>query len=237
MKFKRCEFGHYYDPSKYESCPHCFARTSGMDAEYTVAKAPIDERVMQAYDLEYDLPDDAPIQAPSRNRNGTPRAATQYEATPAPAMQPRPAAMPAAPAAQVIPVTPADDESVTVARMEMQTGIDPVVGWLVQVSGSNKGKAYDIHSERNTIGRSSAMHICIKGDVGISRDTNGVLSYNPRNRSFHIIPGEGKAIIYVNDQELLAPMELYAYDRIEISDTALLFIPLCGEKFCWEDVV
>ena len=52
MKFKRCEFGHYYDPSKYDRCPHCFARSSGVEAEYTVAKRPVDERVMQAYDLD-----------------------------------------------------------------------------------------------------------------------------------------------------------------------------------------
>ena len=61
MKFKRCEFGHYYDPSKYDRCPHCFARSSGVEAEYTVAKRPVDERVMQAYDLDdYDAPAPSP---------------------------------------------------------------------------------------------------------------------------------------------------------------------------------
>lgn len=225
MKFKRCEFGHYYDPSKYDRCPHCFARSSGVEAEYTVAKRPVDERVMQAYDLDdYDAP------APS------PRAAAAAPVAPQPAA-PQPAERPAAPAAPAAPAPmPEAEDSVTVARLARDTGINPPVGWLVQITGANKGKAYEVHAERNTIGRSSAMDICLKGDLGVSRDTNGVLSYNPRNRSFHLIPGEGKAILYVNGQELLSPQELNAYDCIEISETALLFVPLCGERFAWEDL-
>lgn len=220
MKFKRCEFGHYYDPSKYDRCPHCFARSSGMEAEYTVAKTPVDEQVMQAYDLDYGE-QEQPIESPRRRRE-----------EPAPVQQVQPVVEVSRPVPEPMP----EEESVTVARVEKQTGVNPPVGWLVQITGAGKGKAYEIHSERNSIGRSSAMDICIKGDVGISRDTNGVLSYNPRNRAFHLIPGEGKAIIYVNDQELLGPVELKAYDCIEISDTALLFIPLCGERFAWEDL-
>lgn len=211
MRFKRCEYGHYYDPSKYGSCPHCFARSAGVEAEYTVAKTPIDEQIMKAYDLDFD--DAAPIEAPSRRRGA------RAEEPPAPAR----------------PVMD-EEESVTVARMEQKTGINPPVGWLVQIAGPNKGQAYAIHTERNTIGRSSSMDICLKGDVGISRDTNGVLSYNPRNRAFHLVPGEGKAIIYLNDQELFGPQELHPYDRIEISDTALLFLPLCGDRFSWEEI-
>lgn len=226
MKFKRCEFGHYYDPSKYDRCPHCFARSSGVEAEYTVAKRPVDERVMQAYDLDdYDAP------APSPRAAAAAPVAPAAQAAPAAQPAPQPAERPVAPA----PVPEAED-SVTVARLARDTGINPPVGWLVQITGANKGKAYEVHAERNTIGRSSAMDICLKGDLGVSRDTNGVLSYNPRNRSFHLIPGEGKAILYVNGQELLSPQELNAYDCIEISETALLFVPLCGERFAWEDL-
>lgn len=213
MKYIRCEFGHYYDPSKYQSCPHCSARNSHVQEEYTVAKDPVDERILQAYDLNYDQ-DDPVIQAPVRKNTS---------------------AVHSVPAAPAYPVQEAED-SVTVARVEKQTGADPVVGWLVQIAGSNRGKTFEIHSERNTMGRSSAMDICLKGDVGVSRNTNGVVSYNPRNRAFHLIPGEGKAIIYLNGEEMLAPAALHAYDRIEISDSVLLFLPLCGERFAWEDV-
>ena len=193
MKYKRCEYGHYYDPSKYAACPHCQVRDR--QDEYTVAKTPVDDRVAEIFDLQESIP-------------------VQQEEK-----------------AVLLP----DEDSVTVARVEKVTGMDPVVGWFVQITGENRGKTYEIHSERNTIGRANGMDICLKGDLGVSRDTNGVISYNPRNRAFHLIPGEGKAIIYVNGEELLAPVELYAYDRVEISETTLLFLPLCGEKFAWED--
>ncbi len=218
MKFKRCEFGHYYDPSKYETCPHCFARSSGMEAEFTVAKSPVDEEIKRAYDLDYGQ--EEPIAAPVRK---------EAPARPAPAVS-----MPPAPEPDMQPDSQ-DGDPVTMARVQQKTGADPVVGWLVQIAGANIGVSYEIHSNRNTIGRASSMDICLKGDVGISRDTNGVLSFDPRNRLFHLIPGEKKAIIYLNDQELLSPEVLQPYDKIEIGDTALLFVPFCGENFSWEE--
>ena len=222
MKFKRCEYGHYYDPSKYDRCPHCFARGSGLESEYTVAKQPLDERVMQAYDLDaYDAP--ARPQPPAQQAAPVPPAAPVQQV---PVQQ-----APAQPAAQM-----EADEAATVARLATDAGIDPPVGFLIQITGGNKGKFYPIHSERNSIGRANGNDVVLKGDLGVSRESNAVLSYDPRARAFHLIPGEGKAIVYVNGEELLAPRALSSYDCVEISDTALLFLPFCGEKFAWEDL-
>ena len=229
MKFKRCEYGHYYDPSKYDRCPHCFARGSGLESEYTVAKQPLDERVMQAYDLDaYD----APVQAPARPKAPAPQAPVPPAAPVQPAVpvQQAPAQPMAAPAQMEA------DEVATVARLATDAGIDPPVGFLIQITGGNKGKFYPIHSERNSIGRANGNDVVLKGDLGVSRESNAVLSYDPRARAFHLIPGEGKAIVYVNGEELLAPRALSSYDCVEISDTALLFLPFCGEKFAWEDL-
>ena len=192
MKYIRCEYGHYYDPEKYTSCPHCAAFRAGEEPEYTVAKKPVDDIVMEAYSLR----EDAPVK---------------------------------------VQAAPVDDDPVTVAKVAEDKGIDPPVGWLVETNGPHKGEAFVIHSERNTVGRGNGMDICLKGDVSVSRENNAVLSYNPRNREFHLIPGEGKAIVYLNGDELLSPAALSAYDRIEIGHTALLFLPLCGESFSWEE--
>ena len=140
-------------------------------------------------------------------------------------------------AAQSVPSAasvPADDQ-MTVGVAERRMGIDPPVGWLVCVSGAARGTDYSIRSERNTLGRSDRMNIVIKGDLGISRDGHAVISYNPRARTFTLLPGEGKSIIYLNGQEVLFPVKLSAYDRIEISETTLVFIPLCSEIFSWDD--
>ena len=33
----------------------------------------------------------------------------------------------------------------------------------------------------------------------------------------------------------MAPQEIKKYDKIEVGSTVLLFIPLCGEEFSWEE--
>ena len=56
-----------------------------------------------------------------------------------------------------------------------------------------------------------------------------------RNNRFNLIPGEGRNIVYLNGEELFSPMPLKAYDLIDFGQTKLLFVPLCGEQFRWED--
>lgn len=124
-------------------------------------------------------------------------------------------------------------EQKTVALMKNNIGIDPVVGWLVCVEGSDKGKDYRIRAQRNFIGRGDSMDICIRGDQTISRDGHAVISYNERKSSFTLAPGTSKGITYVNDEEVLMGVSLEAYDIIEVGSTKLLFIPLCGEHFKW----
>lgn len=110
---------------------------------------------------------------------------------------------------------------------------DPVVGWLVCVEGPDRGRDYRIHAERNFIGRDPTMDIAITGDRAISREKHAVISYNPRNRTFRIAPGEQRGIVYLNDEEVLSPMPLAPYDWIELGATRLLFVPFCGERFTW----
>lgn len=112
-------------------------------------------------------------------------------------------------------------------------GVDPVVGWLVCVKGPERGRDYRIHTERNFIGRSPAMDIAITGDPSISRDNHAILSYNPKRHSFRLAPGDGRGLVYLNDEEVLTPLELAPYDRIELGETTLLFVPFCGERFTW----
>ncbi|WP_295440593.1 FHA domain-containing protein [uncultured Thiodictyon sp.] len=115
--------------------------------------------------------------------------------------------------------------------------IDPVVGWLVCISGPDRGRDYRIHTERNFIGRGPAMDIAIAGDRGISHETHAVLSYNPRRHTFRIAAGESRGLVYVNDEEVAGFVELKPYDQIELGATTLLFVPFCGERFLWSAAV
>lgn len=132
-----------------------------------------------------------------------------------------------------MPPSAKDNSNKTVALFKKETGIDPVVGWLVCVKGGDKGRDYRIHGERNFIGRSEKMDICIGGDETISREVHAIISYDMRKNTFRIYQGESKGIVYLNDEEVITAQVLKPYDSIEIGETKLLFIPFCEERFKW----
>ncbi|MCM1039199.1 MAG: FHA domain-containing protein [Roseburia sp.] len=128
-----------------------------------------------------------------------------------------------------------DDDGRTVALIQSDMGIDPVVGWLVCVSGKEKGRSYMIHSDNNYIGRSEKMDICIRGDETISRENQAVITYDTNDNCYYFSSGDGRSIVRVNNKAIFQTMTLQAYDRLMIGKTELLFMPLCGEQFKWED--
>lgn len=128
-----------------------------------------------------------------------------------------------------------DDDGRTVALIQSDMGIDPVVGWLVCLAGKEKGRDYRIHSDNNYVGRSEKMDICIRGDETISRENQAVITYDTNDNRYYFSPGDGRSIVRVNDKAIFQTVELKAYDRITIGKTELLFMPLCGEKFAWEN--
>ena len=113
-------------------------------------------------------------------------------------------------------------------------------GWLICVHGDLKGQDFRLHSGHNYIGRN------VKGGVQwdinipdrkVSSKGMARVTYDTRNRRFTTAShGTAENIAYCNDEPLDAVSRpLVAYDRISIGDTDLVFIPLCGEKFSWEE--
>ncbi len=129
----------------------------------------------------------------------------------------------------------ASGEGKTVGLFRKKLGIDPVVGWLVAVEGPERGNDYRITSERNFIGRAENMDVSIPGDETISRENHAIVSYNPKNNSFRLFPGESRGLVYLNEEEVITPAQLKAYDSIEIGETKLRFVPFCNEHFQWSD--
>lgn len=243
-----CGRGHLYDPDKNPTCPYC---NGGQ--KITVASAgrtaPIGRSVL----------------SPSRTApvGGTPVTAAQKTAplsgvsvtapqktaplsgisvtAPQKTMPPRGyGAPPSEPVQTAPPSPPGMGVSVaaagkTVGMMQSQMGFDPVVGWLACVAGPSRGKSYTIRGGVNSIGRSERMDIVITGDLKISAENHAKISYSDKHNRFNLLPGEGRNIVYLNDEEVFTPMPLNAYDLIDFGETKLLFVPLCGEKFTWED--
>ena len=119
----------------------------------------------------------------------------------------------------------------TVGMMQAKMGFDPVVGWLACVAG----KSYTIRGGINSIGRGDRMDIVITGDLKISSENHAKISYSDKHNRFNLLPGEGRNIIYLNDEEVFSPMPLKAYDLIDFGETKLIFVPLCGDHFTWKE--
>lgn len=121
------------------------------------------------------------------------------------------------------------------ASSEESTTFDPVVGWLVCIEGATKGTDYRIHSQNNYIGRSAKMDISIPEDSHISAENSAIIAYDNEDRTFYFGPGSGRNIVRVNGKPALSVEKIEAYDVLTVGTTKLLFVPLCGDRFDWNE--
>ena len=112
-------------------------------------------------------------------------------------------------------------------------GFDPVVGWLVCVKGSNRGKDYRIHNGNNFIGRSMNMDIQIANDDYVSNEYAAIIGYDDLEQKFFVAMGISSNLPRVNNITVTTEVYLKKYDKIKIGHTELIFIPLCGNDFDW----
>lgn len=208
MAMKRCDNGHYYDSGKHTTCPSC--GVADLHIEPTIARGRNS------------------AVSPSRPNLDVPTRPRGQQARPAPAEDAKTRGRDQQAAPELV-----RDPGATVAVVRKKMGIDPVVGWLVCVEGAERGRDYRIRSERQYIGSAQKMDICIGGDDTISRENHAAISFNPKKGTFLVLPGDGRGIIYLNDDEVATPTELQAYDVIELGQTKLMFVPFCGEQFKW----
>lgn len=114
---------------------------------------------------------------------------------------------------------------------------EPPVGWFACIGGPCVGMTYEIYSGKNGIGRKVIQEnkIAIQQDGKISGTKHTTVMYDPKGRKFYLLPGEGNGMVYRNDEIVLNTMELQTRDVLQIGDTSLMLVPLCGPEFTWED--
>lgn len=114
-------------------------------------------------------------------------------------------------------------------------GFMPVTGWLVCIDGPAKGTDYRVRAGYNYIGRAEHMDICVTGDNKVTYDRHAMIAYDPRDKVFFCGPVEAKNIVRLNEKMVMVPSEIHAYDVITVGITKLMFVPLCGERFNWDE--
>ena len=130
-----------------------------------------------------------------------------------------------------------EDEERRQERTEEDRGMDdPVVGWLVVVEGPGKGRAMQLGYGANSLGRGTTDRVKLDfGDDQISRSGHAVVTYDPRGRKFYVQHGGGTNLTYLGELPVLTPTELPALSHINVGNTVLRFVPLCGAEFDWQD--
>lgn len=210
MEIVRCEKGHFYDADANTSCPQC-AVESG--AGYGATKPVFPQGSMGDYGatqpaMGIEMGETQPVNTDDMFDGagfGGGMGVEDY------------------------------DDATQPVNMGGIEGFTPVTGWLVCVDGPDRGTDYKIRAGYNYIGRSEDMDICIRGDQKIGRERHAMLAYDQEERVFFFGPADGKSIVRLNGKMVMTPTEMKPHDEITIGATKLMFIPLCGEKFDWNE--
>lgn len=226
MEIVRCSKGHFYDSEENSTCPLCAAEDGG------------GKRIFDNI-----LPTDAFVTRPENRTEKGPRPTEPvgYEDNKVQKYKPTVgvgyvntkeggSANPVRPYPKTEPV-PIDGN----ATGEAAVGFNPVVGWLVCIDGPTRGTAYEIHSQYNFIGRSEKMDVSIPEDPHISAENSAVVAYDNAERVFFFGPGSGHNGVRVNEKMILNATMINAYDVLTVGLTKLLFVPLCGDRFDWNE--
>ncbi len=120
----------------------------------------------------------------------------------------------------------------TIGYFSTSGGTEPPVGYLICVEGDNYGIGFPLKSGNNSLGRASSMDVVIM-DAQVSREKQAFVMYEPHRREFFVRPGDGSGLCYLNDELVMEPKKMEAYDRIQLGNTKLMLIPVCGERFSW----
>ena len=112
-----------------------------------------------------------------------------------------------------------------------------VVGWLVGVSGTYFGKSFEVLPGRNSIGKSEKSAINIGKDSQVIDECVAWLTFDPKKNLYYIQPGDGKGLVYINNEIVLNAKFLLHLDKVEIGGGEYIFVPLCGTDFKWNDYI
>ena len=197
-----------------------------------------------------------PMSAPTASDIGK-TVAVQPSAPVAPAAPAAPAA-PVAPVIPAAPVTPTSDIGKTVALqpvVEIKSSTSDIgktvalrmpepekkpaktkpAAFMVCIEGDNAGDSFTVAEGRNYIASGKDADIKLDKDSTVSAECHAVVTYNPAENKFTLSAGTGRGITYLNGGQVDVSSELKADDRIKVGKSELLFIPVCSDKFKWED--
>lgn len=120
----------------------------------------------------------------------------------------------------------------TIGLFRLDKGCDPVVGWLVCMSGKEKGRDYRLNAGRNFLGRDAANSIAIVEDETVNRQNQCSIIYEPVKSEFILLAGQSGDIL-VDGCPVRENIVLKGEEEIQIGGGTYIFIPFCKEGRRW----
>lgn len=263
MNKVKCSNGHFYNADRFKLCPICGAE-SAITLDKKLVRKPVDEFShtepllpdMASKDIaqtsEYII---SPINELASTEMIQPEEEPHYAESAAQSKS----------AERVIPANSAAHETESVPRQRSgqsplseavaETGSksisalpetvsyydldnsEPPVGWVICVKGPYLGSAFVCKVGRNRIGRIPDYEICLLEDAAVNREAHAILIYDPMQKQFFLQAGTGDGLAYINGKLLFAHEELHPYDKIALGNSEFVFLPLCGERFTWDEYI
>lgn len=200
----RCKNGHWYDANVNKSCPHCKRDSEKLSIRLDDIEE--DDRTISIAEVDLSLGEELGSIISDSVNNSIPNDGAAS----------------------------AEDGDRTIpfgffGMMEIQ----PATGWLVCMTGSERGRDYRLHTGKNFVGRSTSMDVVLIDDKTISREKHCSVVYDPKGNGFYVSAENGN-LTYVNDKMIDSPVTIQEGDQITIGETKLMFIPFCKEGRIWE---
>lgn len=117
-------------------------------------------------------------------------------------------------------------------KASIKENILPVVGWLVCIKGTEKGKDYRIHAGYNYIGRAATMDIVLSDDR-VSGEKDCFIGYDSVEKKYFLGYVNGTNMILVNGRQINGFAEIKSGDYIVIGSCEYRFHAFCGKDFDW----
>lgn len=252
MKIVKCEQGHFYDADTYDTCPHCIngmekvldkndkPKTSGegpengsRDIESNVSHAKGFSKWLGGKQKEKE---DSVTMSFSKRKEKEP---TKEQIKPEEKLEPEKKEVVSGNESlknQIETSGINKDDIKTIGFFGGGISDEPVVGWLVALTGGDKGHSFELIAGKNHIGRFATMNVVLAGDPKVSREKHATIMYEPRARKFFVLSNECSGMVYLNDEIVMENKEIKNRDKILVGDTTLLFVPLCGDDFSWDEI-
>jgi len=107
-----------------------------------------------------------------------------------------------------------------------------VVGWLVIIAGPGRGKVLPLGYGVNDLGQGAGARLRLDfGDESIIHENQAAIIYTMRSRRFYL---QSVATgTWLDGRMIRESVELKGNETLQIGQTRLRFVPLCGSGFDW----